>query len=483
MEMREQLAKIVKTENVIDDLGIIKTYSSDLSYAKPMVPFAVVKPKSHKEVKEIVRWANETTTTLIPVSSGPPHHRGDTVPSVPGAVVVDMSGMKNIISIDRRNKLAIIEPGVTWSELQPELKKEGMNIPMPLLPREAKSVIGSLLEREPITIPKYHWTLLEPLRCCNVIWGNGEEMWTGEAGDQKGTLKERWENYLYQVSPLGPHQTDFYRLLSASQGSMGIVTSASVKCEVTPKLHKLFFIQSNKLEELIDIAYKLTRYRYGYELFILNRENIIQILGSGSKADAIPAWMIVVSIAGLDYFPEEQFRYQKNDITEIVKGFGHQLVPSSKGSLIEKMEKYLIKQSEIPNWKLNKKGGYEDVLFVSTLDKVPQLVKKVMSIAMKNEYELSDIGIYIQPMMQGVSCHCEIRLPYEPENQDEKAKVIKFITDGSKELMEQGAYFSRPYGVWSDMVYGSDYQTTSVLKKVKGIFDPNNIMNTGKLCF
>ena len=29
----------------------------------------------------------------------------------------------------------------------------------------------------------------------------------------------------------------------------------------------------------------------------------------------------------------------------------------------------------------------------------------------------------------------------------------------------------------------SDYQTTAVLKKVKGIFDPNNIMNTGKLCF
>jgi FAD/FMN-containing dehydrogenase len=53
----------------------------------------------------------------------------------------------------------------------------------------------------------------------------------------------------------------------------------------------------------------------------------------------------------------------------------------------------------------------------------------------------------------------------------------------SEELLKQGAYFSRPYGIWANMAFNRDAQTTAVLKKIKGIFDPNNIMNPGKLCF
>ena len=45
------------------------------------------------------------------------------------------------------------------------------------------------------------------------------------------------------------------------------------------------------------------------------------------------------------------------------------------------------------------------------------------------------------------------------------------------------AYFSRPYGIWADMVYNSDARTTTVTQKIKQIFDPNNVMNPGKLCF
>ena len=48
-------------------------------------------PKNVDQVQEIVKWANQTRTTLVPVSSGPPHFRGDTVPSAGGAVIVDLS--------------------------------------------------------------------------------------------------------------------------------------------------------------------------------------------------------------------------------------------------------------------------------------------------------------------------------------------------------------------------------------------------------
>ena len=59
----------------------------------------------------------------------------------------------------------------------------------------------------------------------------------------------------------------------------------------------------------------------------------------------------------------------------------------------------------------------------------------------------------------------------------------ELYTRTSEELLKQGAYYSRPYGIWSPMAFNRDSQTTMVLKKIKGIFDPNNVLNPGKLCF
>jgi FAD/FMN-containing dehydrogenase len=121
----------------------------------------MVKPKNVDEMQKIVLWANQTQTPLVPMSSGEPHFRGDTLPTVSESVIVDLNGMKRILKIDRRNRLALIEPGVTYTELQPELQKEGLRIITPLLPRTNKSVIAALLEREPVLSPKYQWNLAD----------------------------------------------------------------------------------------------------------------------------------------------------------------------------------------------------------------------------------------------------------------------------------------------------------------------------------
>jgi FAD/FMN-containing dehydrogenase len=109
------------------------------------------------EVQSIVKWANETGTPLFAVSSGPPHSNGDTVPGVDGAVIVDLSGMKQIIRVDRRNRVAMIEPGVTFGKLIPALAKEGLAPLITFLPRHNKFVVTSFLERTPITEPIQHW--------------------------------------------------------------------------------------------------------------------------------------------------------------------------------------------------------------------------------------------------------------------------------------------------------------------------------------
>ena len=185
-------------------------------------------------------WANTTDTPLIPVSSGSPHFHGDTVPSAPESVIVDLSRMNQIKRIDRRNKIVVIEPGVTYAELEPALRKEGLRISRPLLPRPNKSVVASLLERQPTTIPRFNYSLPEPLRNCGVVWGSGEVAFTGEAGNGPMNLEAQWERRVAQVDPKGPNATDLMRLVTGAQGTMGIVIWASVKCERFPPLIAMF---------------------------------------------------------------------------------------------------------------------------------------------------------------------------------------------------------------------------------------------------
>jgi FAD/FMN-containing dehydrogenase len=186
-----RLAGIVGPSNVIHEQAALNEYSRDMSFINPIRPAWVVRPGSADEVEKIVKLARETLTPLVPISSGPPHFRGDTVPGAGGALVVDLSGMKKIIRIDRENRVAMFEPGVTFGSLISAATKEGLRLNMPLLPRKSKSVVGSLLEREPVMMAKYHWDIADPLNCIEVVFGTGDRFRTGAAAGP-GSVEEQW---------------------------------------------------------------------------------------------------------------------------------------------------------------------------------------------------------------------------------------------------------------------------------------------------
>ncbi len=143
----------------------------------------------------------------------------------------------------------------------------------------------------------------------------------------------------------------------------------------------------------------------------------------------------------------------------------------------------ILSPSREPYWKLRYKGKCQDIFFLTTLSKTPEFVSTAYSVAEGHGYPTSDIGIYIQPLQQGASCHCEFSFPYDPGNPKETARAQRLFTEASEQLSKQGAFFSRPYGIWADLAFGRDAATTRLLRQMKGIFDPNKVMNPGKLCF
>ena len=181
--------------------------------------------------------------------------------------------------------------------------------------------------------------------------------------------------------------------------------------------------------------------------------------------------------------PEEKVQYQEADFSELAKSCGLTPTTNIPGVSAEEVSHLLSRPSPEPYWKLRFKGGCQDIFFLTTLGKTPEFVAVMSDLAQKHRHPLEDISVYIQPIVQGTSCHCEFNLFFDPEKEAEVAMVRELATDPVEALITRGAFFSRPYGPWADLSYRRDAETTAALRKLKEIFDPNDVMNPGKLCF
>jgi FAD/FMN-containing dehydrogenase len=484
--MTAGLAAIVGSEQVQDGSALLDDYMLDHSDARARRPVAIVRPGTAEEVQQVVAWANKTATPLVPVSSGGPHFHGDTGSCPSGAVMLDLRRMDKILRIDRRNRMVVIEPGVTYAQLQAALAEQGMRVTPPLLPRANKSVVASLLERQPTLIPRYNYALPEPLRDCGVVWGSGEVLFTGEAGSAATTLEAQWKANLLQVEPKGPAQTDFFRLLTGAQGTMGVVTWASVKCELLPEAHDVGFITAGSLGELVPFVRGLCRVRLGDELMLFDRGYLSRMLaGTGVAADpdGLQAWTLVLGFGGRGFRSPDRVRVQREDAVVMAERVGLEVRGELPGVPDGAVDELLHSLSPAPHWKLAAAGGSTDLFFLTTLDKVDGYLKIMHAALGAQGSPAEDVGVYIQPQHQGVTHHVEFSLPYDASVAGTREDMQEFCDDLAANLIAAGAYFSRPYGSWAQPVYNRDAAARDALRKVKAIFDPAGIMNPGKLCF
>jgi FAD/FMN-containing dehydrogenase len=485
--IEEQLIKIAGKDHVSWDSGELEQYARDMSFVYSVKPAYVVKPANSGEVQAIIELANQTRMPVVPVSSGIPHFRGDTIPGTGGSIILNLSRMKKVMRIDRINRVAMCEPGVTFGDLIPPLEKAGIRLNMPLLPRSSKSVIGSMLEREPVTMPAYQWDISDPLDCVEIIFGDGKSFRTGSAAGP-GTLEEQWSIGGAQDEPLGPGPYSWHRMIQGSQGTLGVVTWATIRCELLARMEEPFLIGSDSLEKLQEMMHWLIRLRLVNECLILNHTNLSLIYsGSGENSvslrAALPAWILFFNIAGYDYLPEARIAYQTKEMQKIAQRIGLLPVKAIGEVTAEQVLKKIHQPSEEPYWKLLSKGACEDIFFLAPYEKLPHLIQTMYTLAENAHYSTSNIGIYLQPIVQGTSTHCEFNVFYNPENPGETGVVRQLCQSAVQQLMDNGAFVSRPYGENAGNILNRDAASTNIFKKNKSILDPNNVMNPGKLCY
>ena len=244
-EFLQNLTKICGSQNVSQDPKDLKEYSKDLSFLKGKSPICIVWPSNSQDVTKIVKLANDLKFYIIPVSLNSKFkHHGDSLPKKDNSIILNLSRMNKVLSIDRKNRVVMVEPGVSFGQLVPILKKKGLRLLLPLNPTASRSVLATALEREPITIPRYHWDSSDPLLCTEVVFGTGDLFRTGTAAGP-GTIKQQQKMGQAQVNPMGPTQFSPFRIIQGAQGSLGVVTWATLKLEYLPSTQKVYhFLRS-----------------------------------------------------------------------------------------------------------------------------------------------------------------------------------------------------------------------------------------------
>jgi len=337
-------------------------------------------------------------------------------------------------------------------------------------------------------MPKYHWDIADPLACVEVIFGTGDMFRTGAAAGP-GTIEEQWAAGGSQKEAAGPAQASLYRVIQGAQGTMGIVTWASLRCELLPGLEEPFLVGSSQIDKLFELIHWLIRLRLVNECFVLNNANLAAILAKKwpddyqDLRDALPHWMLFFSIAGYDYMPEKRVSYQIKDMMDITQRAGVEPVQGMGRASANEVLKVVHQPSEEPYWKLRHRGACHDIFFVTVYNKLPGLIGAMYDMADEAGYPASDMGVYLQPIVQGTNLHCEFNLFYDPESPRESERVRELSASAIKKLMDRGAYFSRPYGESTSVIMNRDAATVAALRRVKMILDPDNVMNPGKLCF
>ena len=496
-----ELVAIAGAKNASDDPFVLDAYSRDQSFVSPRRPNYVVRPGKVEEVQEIVRMANSHMMPVIPYSSGT-NFQGGTIPDH-GGILVDLQRMNNIVYIDERNWNALIEPGVTYLQLQGELEKRNLRVVAPLSSPPSASILADYMERNPVITSADVMFGNELLNTYDIVMPTGELFTIGHPPSEK----------VRSMAPDGP-ALDFYRLFRGAQGTLGIVVRMSIRLLPLPLVQRVLFVPADTVERTVEIIQRIERKELGLECFALNSFNLAVLLAQdltqneklrkgkyiGARGaevwtaeqlaqfqrlrESLPPWTVVIVLAGWSRRPEEKVEYQELDLRDLAVEFGFEMKNTVGG--VSGLDR-IIKEEVLLPWRMQKRFGYKGschgLMFHARPDRVPELEAAISEVASKYHYPTSDIGGYLLPIERARAMYCEYDLHCNLDDLADSQRVKELFEEASEVLVDRGAFFDRPYGPWAEVMYSRAGSYTEYLKRVKRQLDPNNVMNPGKLCF
>jgi len=455
MNFINDLKKIVNN-NILYKKEDLYVYAYDTSQNPDniILPLAVVFPKNTKEVSDIVKLANKNNINIIPRAQGT-NHCGATRP-IENSIVLHFSKMDKIISIDKENLIAIVEPNVVIGDLNKELDK--LNLFFPPDPSNlAVSTIGgaiALCAGGPRTF-KY---------------GNTKDYVINlEIVLSDGTIVNTAKDLSKNVT--GYNLTS---LITGSEGTLAIVTKATLKLIPKPEIRLLNMAYFETLEEAGICVNKIIDKGLIPSVIDILDNNTIKTIEKfnpcGLKTDKEA--MLLIELDGFKH----NVLYEEEILKEI-------LISSSSSEIVQAKD-------EIDNEKIwrARRGAYsavtqlkpnvvtEDIVVPKT--KIVDCIRKIKEISKKY-----DITVCIMGHIGDGNIHPNFALDLSDKN--EKDNFEKLKDELFNYAISINGTLSGEHGIGTHkkkyLSKALDKNAYDLMKNIKDFFDPNHILNKEKM--
>jgi glycolate oxidase len=452
----EKLKAIVGEGGVLSDPADLYVYGSDSSVHEG-TPHAIVRPRNTEQVQQLLRYADEERIPVIPRGSGS-GMCGQAVP-VRGGIILDMKAMNRILEINPQDGYCRVEPGVVDDDLNKALKPHGVFYP----PTPASSVVatigGEIANNASGTRSVKYGAARDAILAMKVVLAGGELVSLG------ATTRVAASGY-----PLE-------RLMVGSEGTLGVIVEATLRFVPIPRHRCLGIAMFNVLGEAGDAISEIMG--SGCQPSMLELVDKVAITAANKAENlGLPEVEAILlfeadGMAKETIDPEiERFR----TICERHNGFGLEFSYDEK----ERARIFAARSKLFPS--LSK---YDERLASTSLaddmavpfSKMAETANKIHEIAERNGLVMTAYGHC------GAGCmHTKILMDTEKGTQWEGAR--RAVQEIYEYVLSVGGTTSAEHGIGLSKAGAFRREKAAVLDLMRGIkkvFDPNNIMNPGKL--
>jgi len=225
IEHIQAFKNIVGESGVFVDEEILNSYAHDETEDLHFLPDVVIKPSSAEEISAILKICNQFKIPVTPRGAGT-GLSGGALPHL-GGVLLSIERLNKIIEIDERNLQVTTEAGVITEVLQDAVKAKNLFYPPDPSSRGSCMIGGNISENSGGPKAVKYGVVKDYVMNLEVVLPNGEIIWTGA-----NVLKNATGYNLTQ-------------LIVGSEGTLGVVTKAVLKLIPLPKYDLLMLVPFN----------------------------------------------------------------------------------------------------------------------------------------------------------------------------------------------------------------------------------------------
>jgi glycolate oxidase len=458
VEIVAKLESIVGKEFVYADENRKQAYAHDHTENLHFIPDVVIRPRTPEEISAVMKFCQLHQLVVTPrgagtgLSGGALAHRG--------GVLISFDRMNSIIEIDERNLQVTTEPGVITEVLQQTVREKGLFYPPDPSSKGSCFIGGNIAENSGGPKAVKYGVVKDYVLNLEVVLPNGEIIWTGA-----NVLKNSTGYNLTQ-------------LMVGSEGTLGLVTKIVLKLLPHPKHELLMLVPFHELEAAGAAVSAIFRAGYtpsALELIEINALKIVSRFVDSTAVkvtDAMAAHLII----------EVDGNHMDNLMAEM-EGIATVLADFDCGEILFADDE----QQKNELWKLRRRvseavkaEGYtieEDTVVPRA--ELPRLITGVKALGQKYDFNVvcyghaGDGNLHIRIKKEGSV--------YSLDNPE----LIPILRELFTLVKSLGGTISGEHGIgliqkaYMDIVFPE--VTLQLMRDIKKAFDPNNILNPGKI--